>query len=526
MTTVGNREKVREQNAIQLALRDSQARMSGIISSAMDAIITVDDAQQITLFNRAAEEMFGYRAEEILGKRLERLIPERFRERHRLHIQRFANTGVTNRSMGRLGTLYGLRSNGEEFPIEASISQLEAAEGKFYTVILRDVTERVRAEEALKENEQFLRATFEQAAVGILHTTINGRVLRVNQKLSEITGYSEEELLQRSVMEITHPEDIEKDLELHEQLGSGHLQTYTREKRYIRKDGSVVWINLTASLVRDIIGNARYMIKVVEDITHRKDAENALQSKTNEIKAMTQQLWQTAKLATMGELAASIAHELNNPLAILSLRIESLAASLPPESEAQPELAVMEHEVERMASLVSNLLQFSRSSERQISSLQIEDEVNQTLELVQNYLNNRRVTVQRDFSFDLPMVQADRQQLRQLFLNLFTNATDAMPKGGTLRIRVQPEENGQQVKIQVIDSGIGIPAENIRSVMEPFYTTKAEGKGTGLGLAICKRIVEEHHGSINIFSEGKDKGTTIELTLPSLSGAKTTFITE
>lgn len=399
MTAIGNRAKVYEQDAMQLALQDSQSRMSGIISSAMDAIITVNDSQHVTLFNKSAEAMFGYRAEEILGQPLDQLLPEQFRERHRLHIQHFAKTGVTNRSMGRLGTLYGRRSSGEEFPIEASISQVTTREGKMYTVILRDITERVKSEEALR-------------------------------------------------------------------------------------------------------------------------------AKTDEIRTMSQQLWQTAKLATMGELAASVAHELNNPLAIISLRIESLLASTPSGSPALPELEIIQHEVDRMATLVSNLLQFSRSSDRQISSLHVEDEINQTLDLVQNYLTNRQVSVQREFAPALPMLQADRQQIRQLFLNLFTNAADAMAKGGTLRIRVQPEENNKKLKIEVIDTGSGIPVENIRSVMEPFFTTKPEGKGTGLGLSICRRIVEEHHGAINIFSEGKDKGTTVQLILPSLSEAKTTFITE
>jgi signal transduction histidine kinase len=264
----------------------------------------------------------------------------------------------------------------------------------------------------------------------------------------------------------------------------------------------------------------------VEDITQRKVAESALQAKTDEMKMMTQQLWQTAKLATMGELAASIAHELNNPLAILSLRIESVLASLPPDSEAQPELEVMEREVDRMASLVTNLLQFSRSSNRQISSLQVEKEVDQTLELMQNYLVHRHVSVQREYTDQLPMILADRQQLRQLFLNLITNATDAMPAGGTLHIKIDAEQDRRHVKIEVRDTGVGIPPEHIRSVMEPFYTTKPEGKGTGLGLAICRRIIEEHNGSIHISSTGKDQGTTIQLILPSSSTAKTTFITE
>ncbi len=507
-------------------LPESQAHLAGIIASAMDAIITIDGDQNIVLFNAAAEQMFGYRAEEIMGRPLSALLPERFRGRHAVHIQRFGETGTTSRAMGRLGKLYGMRSNGEEFPIEASISQVRTGKNKFFTVILRDITEREAAEERLIENEQLLRATFEQAPVGIAHLSPVGRWLRVNPRLAEITGYSRDELLGMTFQDITYPDDLPVDIDLHEQVTSGKIPMYTREKRFIRKDGSLVWGSVTVSPVRDASGTARYLIKVVEDITTRKQAEAALKGKTEEIKTMTQQLWQTAKLATMGELAASIAHEMNNPLAILSLRIESLLASVPETSEAHHELEVMVEEVDRMASLVSNLLQFSRSNQRQISSLDIRDEINQTLELIHNYLVHRHINIVKEFADDVHLIQADRQQLRQLFLNLFTNASDAMPKGGDLTIRVAPTEDGQTMRIEIRDTGIGIPPGNIQQVMEPFYTTKPEGKGTGLGLSICRRIVEEHHGTIHISSPGPNQGTAIHIELPANSESSHHFFEE
>jgi PAS domain S-box-containing protein len=384
---------------IEQELRDSQARLASIIASAMDAIITVDESQRILLFNAAAEAMFGYAAAQVFGQNLGILLPERYRAQHEEHIRRFGATGVTNRTMGRLGTLYGRRASGEEFQIEASISQVQSSDGKLFTVILRDVTERVRA-------------------------------------------------------------------------------------------------------------------------------ELALQARTEELKTMSQQLWQSAKLATMGELAASIAHELNNPLAILSLRIESLLAGLPDDSAARRELRVMEQEVDRMASLVANLLQFSRSGQRQISSLDLQKEIDKTLELIHSHLVHRRIAVRRAFDPVLPLIQADRQQLRQLFLNLFTNASDAMPEGGILTIRVASISDGRQVKIDVQDTGIGISPESLDRVMEPFYTTKSEGKGTGLGLAICRRIAEEHQGTLQISSPGPGKGTVVQITLPIQNNSKNSFLME
>lgn len=511
---------------IEPGLPANHAHLTRIIAFATDVIITVDEEQHILLFNAAAEKVFGYPAAEILGKPLDLLLPERYRLIHRQHIHHFGNTGVTNRKMGRLDTLFALRANGEEFPIEASISQAETAGSRFYTVILRDITERVAAEEKLVESEQQLRATFDQAAVGIAHLSPDGHWLRANQKLCEITGYTEAELQELSIQKITCPEDLNTTIELQGRLLAGQIQTYTLEKRFVRKDNSLVWVSLTASLVRDSNKEPKYFIKIIEDITQRKEAEAALRRKTDEIKAMSQQLWQTARLATMGELAASVAHELNNPLAILSLRIESLEASLPPTSSEQRELKVMAEEVERMASLVTNLLQFSRSGQRQISSLSLSEEADKTLELTHNHLLHRHITVQREYDASTPLVQADRQQLRQLFLNLITNAGDAMPEGGVLTIHISPLENERRVKIEIRDTGIGIRAEDLPLIMDPFYTTKVEGKGTGLGLAICRRIVEEHSGSIHITSAGSGKGACVQVILPACNESKPNFLEE
>lgn len=245
----------------------------------------------------------------------------------------------------------------------------------------------------------------------------------------------------------------------------------------------------------------------------------AVLRKDEELQIISQQLWQAAKLATMGELGASIAHELNNPLATVTLHVESLLMQAPPDDPKRRALEVIEQEVERMGNLVANLLQFSRRSQAQISTLDVREEIEKTLELIHYHLRNHRIIVARAFDPDAPLLHADRQQLRQLFLNLFTNASDAMPKGGTLTIRVKAIAEAKshtrksQVVIEVADTGVGIAPEDLPKVMEPFFTTKPEGKGTGLGLAICRRIVQEHHGMLDIMSE-VGKGTTVRIVLP------------
>jgi len=239
-----------------------------------------------------------------------------------------------------------------------------------------------------------------------------------------------------------------------------------------------------------------------------------LSHKNLEIQTMTQQLWQAAKLATLGELAASVAHELNNPLATVTLRTEELLAKTPDDHPNVRPLKIIDQELDRMRDLVANLLQFSRRQSNQISSINLCEEIDKTLELVVGHLRNHRIEVQQRCSRDVPMIRADRQQLRQVFLNLMTNAADAMPDGGTLTTLSDVETDPPgHVLIQITDTGTGIDAESLEHVMEPFYTTKTEGKGTGLGLPICRRIVQDHGGTLNITSE-VGRGTTVSVILP------------
>lgn len=271
----------------------------------------------------------------------------------------------------------------------------------------------------------------------------------------------------------------------------------------------------------------------LEDRVEERTSE--LRATNEEIATISQQLLQSARLATMGELAASIAHELNNPLAIVSLRVESLLAQAPEGDPKHRPLVVIEQEVERMGNLVAHLLEFSRRSGQQISTVDVREEIDNTLELVHYRFHKHGVSVVKDFPSNLPRIHADRSQLRQVFLNVFTNAIDAMREtGGTLTLRVQKAESRKQkaessgplpsaacplpsVLIEISDTGAGIPPEHLAKVMEPFFTTKPEGQGTGLGLPICRRIVQEHHGAFEIDSE-VGKGTTVRITLPVANG--------
>src|SRR5262249_17564551 len=225
-----------------------------------------------------------------------------------------------------------------------------------------------------------------------------------------------------------------------------------REVSGQRKDGSSFPAELAVS--EAWLGNRRVFVGIVRDVRERKQAGRALQesnrhleetlaalqTRGEEVRATSQQLWHAAKLATLGELAASIAHELNNPLAIVSLRVESLLAQSAADDPKRHALKVIEQEVERMGNLVANLLQFSRRGQHQVSTVDVREELAKTLELVHYHLRHRRIEVVQEIASQVPYIHADRQQLRQVFLNLLTNASDAMPQGGTLTLRAAPGE--------------------------------------------------------------------------------------
>jgi signal transduction histidine kinase len=180
-----------------------------------------------------------------------------------------------------------------------------------------------------------------------------------------------------------------------------------------------------------------------------------------------------------------------------------------------------------MASLVANLLQFSRPEKEQYSSVDLGEEMNKTLELMHHHLRKRSIQTVFEVAPSNVRLYADRQKLRQVLLNLITNAGDAMPKGGTLTLRARQEkldlQERQKIIIEIIDTGVGIPKDILPRVMDPFFTTKEEGKGTGLGLAICRRIVHEHHGTIEIEST-PGMGTTVRISLPARNGANVTHL--
>jgi PAS domain S-box-containing protein len=393
-----------------------------------------------------------------------------------------------------------------------------------------DLERNIRELKDTQEETSKLAAIVESSNDAIIGKTWDGTITSWNKGAEKLYGYSAEEAVGRSGEILFPPENRDEIGAIQERLNRGESLDPFETVR-ISRDGKRIPVFLTISPIRDESGAISGFSTIARDITERKLAEEEvlrtnqrlegtlaeLQMKTQELASMTQQLWQASKLATMGELAASVAHELNNPLATLALHAESLLDQLPAGDPKRRSVEVIDQEVERMASLVSNLLLFSRRSHQQISTVNLGEELHNSLDFINYHLRSHKINAATDFPNDLPNVQADRQQLRQVFLNLLTNASDAMPDGGTLTLRARRgilENGASAVVIEFSDTGIGIEPKDLPKLWEPFFTTKPEGKGTGLGLAICRRTVEEHRGTIEIEST-PGKGTTVRIILPS-----------
>ena len=352
----------------------------------------------------------------------------------------------------------------------------------------------------LQENEAKFRATFEQAAVGFAHVGLDGKWLRVNQKLSEIVGYSSEEILNLTFQDITHPDDLETDLNYVRQLMEGEIEYYSMEKRYIRKDGSTIWVEITPKLLRNPSSNEPiYFIAVVEDIEERKQAQLQLQQKVTELAQTTAEL--SKRNQELDQFAYIASHDLKAPLraiANLSQWLEDdLSDNLPQENQRQLEL--LRGRVVRMERLINSLLEYSRVGriERQTETVDVGRLLDEVIDLL---------APPQDFTIEIispmPIFTAQKLPLTQIFHNLIGNAIKHHTRqNGSIIISVQ--DKGRFYEFLISDDGSGIAPEYHQKIFAIFQTLESRDKkeNTGMGLAIVKKILEDNGGDIWIDSQ-------------------------
>ncbi|MCC7024750.1 MAG: PAS domain S-box protein [Thermomicrobiales bacterium] len=479
----------------QQAERD-RANLATIVEASGDAIVGTTLDGIVTSWNPAAERLFGYSAAEMIGRPIDTLSPPGDIDEisHNIAALRRGET-IRNRETTCS------RKDGSGLDIALTISPVRAPDETIIgaAAISRDIARRKQAEATARDFAEQLRRAFHSAAIGMALVAPDGAFLQVNRALTEMLGYSEEEMLATTFQQLTHPEDLAADLALTRRLLAGEIPSYILEKRYLRRDGPVVWGRLSASLVRDDHGEPLYFVSQVQDITATREVERL-----------------------KDEFVATVSHELRTPLTSIAgfvdLLLEGAGGEISPEMEHY--LTVVRRNSQRLIALVNDLLDISRIEAGKIElhreAVDLPQQLRDLIAAFTPQIAGKRQTVQLVLPECLPPLWADSERSAQIFTNLISNACKYTPAGGAITITAGRAEDA--VWVEVADNGFGIPEEDQPHLFTRFFrashrAAREEG-GTGLGLPITRALVELHGGSLSVQS-APGVGSTFRVTLPT-----------
>ena len=488
------------------AMQTQQERMTAIVDSALDVVISVDVDGRVVMMNPIAEDVFQRREREMLGQPLELLIPERFRAAHDRHLKTFATDRVIRKRVLDGGLVYGLRANGEEFPAEASVSRTMVKNRPLFTVILKDVSERESGRTRLREQNAILARIRDAVHV----RDLDGRVVFWNEGAEKLYGWSAQEAIGQHAFELLKSADEAADIVIREQVlkhGAWH-----GERRATARDGRELFIESRRSLIVDDDQHPVSQLIIDIDVTgdrRRQQLERRSQ-----------------RLESIGTLASGIAHDLNNVLTPITMGAKLLKRSAS-EDQRFAILNSITSSAERGAGMIRQLLAFAGGTAGPREVVNVSELLEEARVILAHTLP-KAIAVHIELNAVLWPVRGDATELSQVLMNLAINARDAMPNGGHLTFEAsnlvvqetQSEDAGQglmpgrYVQISVIDTGTGIEPQLIDNVFDPFFTTKEQGKGTGLGLATCMGIVTSHGGTMSVDSE-VNWGTRFNVILPA-----------
>ena len=526
----GMSEDFTEHKQADAALESERNFVSTVLDTAGALVVVLDPQGRIVRFNRACELTTGYTFDEVRGKPFwDLFLIQEEVERVRAIFEELRAGYFPNQ-----GENYWVTKEGDRRLISWSNTALLDSEGSVEHIIGTgiDITERKHAEEALAESEERFRNIVENANDIIYSLTPDGIFTYVSPNWTDILGYDVSEAEGKSFAPFIHPEDLQACLAFLQKVVETGKKQSGIEYRVKHKDGSLRWHTSNASCLKDEEGNVISFIGIARDITDKKAASEELKKANQELRETQSQLVQSEKMASLGNLVAGIAHEINTPIgainsmhdtlmrAVEKLK-DTLASTFPKEYNENRAMQtslkvildanrVIATGTERVTGIVRSLRRFARLDEAELKEVDIHEAIDNTLPLVHHDLKNR-IEVVKEYG-DIPPIVCYPSRLNQVFLNLLVNASHAIEGNGEIRIRTFLQDDRVRVSIQ--DSGVGIPQENLDKVFDPGFTTKGVGVGTGLGLSICYQIVQDHRGKIQVKSE-VGKGTTFTVILPT-----------
>lgn len=443
-----------------------------ILAARGDAVVVTARDRRVLAANPAAAELFLRPLVDLPGIPMDDLIAPAERQRvaeweHRAlggEAQRYETTIV--------------RGDGAEREVAVVIAPL-MRDGQLGGTVatLRDITEQKHALDVLTRSESRYRHLFESASDAIVTLDANGRFTTANRASEIISGYRHDELVGQWFAPLLPEDDLRSTLAHFQQALAGETGLF--ETRFVRKDGEIRTIQVTYSTPQ----KDEEVLCIIRDVTDQK--------------VLQEQLLQSEKMSAIGQLVSGVAHEVNNPLASVSAYAQLLLAEQPLTADQRSAVETMYAEARRASRIVHNLLTFARQHKAEKGPTSINQVLDDTLELRGYELRVRGIDLRRDYDEQIPETMADAHQLQQVFLNLITNAEQAMEASQRkMRLTVRTRRAAEGIRIEVEDTGPGIPPNLLERIFNPFFTTKPTGSGTGLGLSISLGIVREHGGRI------------------------------
>lgn len=518
VSATGIIQDITEARDAALHLRASEERYRSVVEMMAEGLTVQDATGAIVAWNRSATRILGLSGDQLVGRTS---LDPRWRA---LREDGSPFPGSEHPAMVALRTGRPQRDvpmgvhkpDGEIMWISINAQPIFTAGSSAASAVLctfTDITARRNSEEALRRSEEHLRALFSQAVVGIAEADLEGRFVLVNQQYCDMLGYSRDELLALRLQDVTHPEDLPRSLELlAESMRSG--KEFVIEKRNLRKDGTLIWVRNTVSLLRGADGRPAFIVAISHDVT--------------EARRLEEQVRHAQKLEGLGVLAGSIAHDFNNLLVGVLGNASLALADLPADSPAAAAVRDIETTARQAAELTRQLLDYSGRGRFVVQPVDLSALVADMRPLLAT-LTAKTATLRFDLAPDVPFIEADAPQVRQVVVNLVTNASDALEgRHGLITVRTAAVDadrrmlesgylrndlpEGRYVALDVADSGVGMAGDTLARLFDPFFTTKATGHG--LGLSASLGIIRGHRGSIKVEST-PGRGTAFTVLFPA-----------
>jgi len=509
----------------ELTASGAKKRSHVFTQAIKDAIVVLDGDGIVRFWNPGAETLTGFGTGEVIGKPLGPfIIPPEYRKRHNDGVSEFKNTGKGN-FIGDTNELYCLRKNGERFPIELSLSSFRQDNSWHAVGVIKDITDRKRAEKELQENLALLKKSQRVAALGTYSLDIQSGIWRSSEILDEMFGIAGQPF-EKSVdgwLSLVHPDQKE---EMQNYLANDVVakrQPFNKEYRIVRaNDGQVRWVHEKGELVEKKTGELVNMFGTIQDVTERKQAE---EDRLN----LEKQVQQAQKLESLGVLAGGIAHDFNNILTGILGNAELALDEVGDGSIVKEHIGDIVTAARRAADLVRQILAYSGKG-KFINKLIDINKVIMEMDHLLGVSISKNATIKYDCQEKTPFIKGDITQIRQIVMNLIINASDAIgDNSGVITVATgvmwcesdyliesylrEPLPAGRYTYLDVADTGVGMDSDTMGKLFDPFFTTKFTGRG--LGMAAVLGILRSHHGAVKVYSE-PGKGTTFRVLFPAV----------